>query len=656
MQRRLAFDRGLIFLVDDSGRHLVYSAGYGYDENEKKHLQSTNFQLDHPDSKGVFVRAFLDQKHIAVNNIRDIEETLSAKSQKLARNLGVRSLLCVPIVFENRSLGILAVDNVHSMTPLKKSDVLLLQGIASHIAISINNSGSFQKLRQSETKYRQTLECIPEGYYELDRTNAIIFANNALCELLDCSFDGRIGRRFDDFFSPDDRHQIDELFKSIQKDGHTVRFAPFMMARITGDLIAVDLSVSLVCDTNGQPTGFRGLIRDATDRLNMENEKMILENKLLQSQKMEAIGTLAGGIAHNFNNWLSGILGNITLIRMDSPQNGKINERVAKIEGIIESAARMTRQLLGYARAGKYKVDLIDVNRVIKESADTFSITRKDIAIQLRLDPKIAAVKADKGQVEQVLWNLYANAVDAMPGGGKLFIETRQMPSDTLQDLEYEITPGDYVCFSISDSGMGIEPEHCKSIFEPFFTTKNGTGTGLGLASVYGIVKSHGGYVDVKSCKGQGSTFSIFLPAAKEVYIANQQSYDPATSGGREKILLVDDEDMILDTCSRLLSNLGYETLTALTGKEALDIYARHANSIDLVIIDMIMPDMTGRDLFDRLKEKNPRIKTLLSSGYSLNEQAQNILDRGCDGFIQKPYNITQLSEIIRIIINSSGS
>ena len=655
MQRRLAFDRGLILLADESGKRLVYSAGYGYDEEEKKHLQGTIFQLDHADSKGVFVRAFLDQKHIIVNNIQDIEESFSAKSQKLARNLSVRSLLCVPIVFENRSLGTLAVDNVHSMTPLKKSDVHLLQGIASHIAISINNSCSFQRLKQSEAKYRQTLESIAEGYYELDRTNAIIFANNALCILLDCTFDGLMGRHFDDFFSPQDRHQIGELFNGILKSGQTVRFAHFMMARITGDLIPVDISISLVCDTNGRPTGFRGLIRDATDRLNLENEKILLENNLVQAQKMEAIGTLAGGIAHNFNNWLSGILGNITLIRLDAPQVEKIKERVGKIEGIIESAARMTRQLLGYARAGKYKVDLIDVNTVIKESADTFSITRKDIAIQLALDPKVSAVKADKGQIEQVLWNLYANAVDAMPGGGALTIETRQTSSEKLVDFEYEINPGDYVCFSITDSGIGIDPEHRDCIFEPFFTTKNGKGTGLGLASVYGIVKSHGGYVDVKSSKGQGSTFSIFLPAAEEVYIAHRPSNDPATSTGREKILLVDDEDMILDTCSRLLTKLGYTTLTALNGREALEIYERHANSIDLVIIDMVMPDMNGKDLFDRLKAKNPGVKTLLSSGYSLNEQAQRILDRGCDGFIQKPFNITQLSEIVRNIINAAN-
>lgn len=272
------------------------------------------------------------------------------------------------------------------------------------------------------------------------------------------------------------------------------------------------------------------------------------------------------------------------------------------------------------------------------------------------LDPKVAAVKADRGQIEQVLWNLYANAVDAMPDGGELIIETGQTPSEALQEFDYEIAPGDYVCFSISDSGIGIDPEHRESIFEPFSTTENGKGTGLRLASVYGIVKSHGGYVDVKSSKGRGSTFSIFLPVAEEAYIATQQSNASATSAGREKILLVDDEDMILDTCSRLLAKHGYATLTALTGKEALEIYARHANSIDLVIIDMIMPDMNGRELFDRFKKINPSVKTVLSSGYSLNEQAQNILDRGCDGFIQKPYNIIQLSELIRKIMKPTIS
>ena len=653
MQRRLPFDRGAIWLSDETGSYLAYSAGYGYGPEEKTLLENTVFRLDNPDSKGAFVRAFLDQKYRIVNSIGEIEGSLSAKSRRLAEKLGVQALLCVPIVFENKSMGILAVDNLQKKTQLKKSDVNLLQGIASHIAISINNSRSFQKLKASESRYRQTLESIVEGYFEIDRTNTIRFVNKAFCDLLDYTSDELLNSSFDRYFAGKNAQAAGALFNGIERDGRTVHFAHYRMIRKSGESIPVDLSASLIKDPKGRLSGFRGLIRDATDRLNTEKEKTLLENQLLQAKKMEAIGTLAGGIAHNFNNWLNGILGNATLIGIDAQHDERIGERVRKIEGIVDSAARMTRQLLGYARGGKYKVDLVDVNSIIKESAETFTVARKDIAIQLSLDQGVTTVRADKSQIEQVLWNLYVNAVDAMPGGGNLVIETKNITSEALKGFSHELSDTDFVCFSMSDSGSGIDPRYRENIFEPFFTTKGGKGTGLGLASVYGIVKSHGGYVDVESSRGKGSKFSVYLPAAAEEFAAEKASLnDQTVPAGCGTILLVDDDETILDTCGQLLNSLGYTTLAAQSGQKALEIYAKSEDAVDLVIIDMIMPSMSGKELYARLKEINPCQKTLLSSGYSLNEQAQKILDSGCNGFIQKPFTISRLSEMIRGILS----
>ena len=652
MQRRLPFDRGIIWLAEETGNYLTYSAGYGYSEEEKTLLENTRFRLNNPDSKGAFVRAFLDQKYRILNSIEEIEDTFSARSRELAEKLGVNALLCVPIVFKNRSMGILAVDNLRTRAQLKKSDVNLLQGIASHMAISINNSRSFQKLKAGESRYRQTLESILEGYFEIDRTNTIRFVNRAFCELLDYTSDELLDSSFDRCFARDNAQAAGELFYGIERDGHTVRFAHFNMTKKSGETIPVDLSASLIKDPDGRISGFRGLIRDATDRLNMEKEKTLLESQLLQAKKMEAVGTLAGGIAHNFNNWLNGILGNATLIGIDARHDERIGARVRKIEGIVDSAARMTQQLLGYARGGKYKLDLVDVNSVIKESADTFAVARKDIAIQLNLESEVAAVKADKSQIEQVLWNLYANAVDAMPGGGNLVIETKNMTSGALKRFGYDPIDTDYVCFSIADSGIGIDPRYRENIFEPFFSTKSGKGTGLGLASVYGIVKSHGGYVTVESSKGKGSKFSVYLPVAVETALSDKTpSNDQTVHAGRGTILLVDDDEMILDTCGQLLNAMGYTAFTALNGQKAIEIYTQREKPVDLVIIDMIMPEMSGKELFARLKEINPHQKTLLSSGYSLNEQAQKILDSGCNGFIQKPFTISRLSEMIRTIL-----
>ena len=383
MHNRLHFDRGLIMLADKERSHLIFSAGYGYADEEKQYLQNISFHLDPARSKGFFVRTFFDQQHIIITNAKDFSNSLSDKSRRMIQHFKVRSLLCVPIIYKKISLGILAVDNIKSKTPLKKSDINLLEGIAAQIAISISNAISFQKLHESEEKYRQTLESITEGYYEITLDKRIQFANKALCRLLDRSFDQLVTSNFMTYFPQPAQKQLDRLFDAIQTTREPVHFSQLEITPSNNDAVSVDLSASIIIDHNDQAIGFRGILRDATDRLQLEKEKKQLESQLLQAQKMEAIGTLAGGIAHNFNNWLAGILGNITLIRMDAKDQPKIIQRSDRIENIIENAARMTQQLLGYARSGNYEAQLINVNKIIQEAADTFAETKKEISITL---------------------------------------------------------------------------------------------------------------------------------------------------------------------------------------------------------------------------------------------------------------------------------
>lgn len=649
MSKRLAFDRGIIMLADENHKQLTFSAGYGYLPEEQQQIQSTIFCLDSPDSKGIFVRAFLDQKYVVVNDMNEIGTMLSCKSRQLTSALGVRAILCVPIVYKDTSLGIVAVDNIKSKTPLEKSDINLLQGIASQIAISINNARSFQRLQHSEHKYRQTLENIGEGYFEINLAGKIQFANKALGDLLGYGLNDILDSHFIRFFTPEAAKKMDPLLDEIKQSGQPIRFAHFELLQKNQKVLPVDLSVSLILDNTGAPSGFRGLLRDAKDRLQLEMERTRLENQLLKAQKMEAVGTLAGGIAHNFNNWLTGILGNITLIRLGLQKNEKVLERIHKIENIIENAAKMTQQLLGYARGGKYESRPIDINQIVRESGETFGAAKKDTTIKLELDPALYTVKADRSQIEQVLWNLYVNAVDAMPDGGEVHIQTKNTTAGELSGSLYEVTPGAYACIRVRDTGSGIDPEHIENIFEPFYTTKTGKGTGLGLASAYGIIKSHKGYIDVKSTKNRGSTFTILLPAIDE----SPQLADAPSQlmPGNETILLVDDEAMVLDTSEQLLSSLGYTIITATSGDEALKIYKDQRHAIDLVILDMVMPKMSGSKLHSRLREFNPGLKTLLASGYSMNETAKAIMDQGCNGFIQKPFNLVQISALIRQIL-----
>jgi CheY-like chemotaxis protein len=365
---------------------------------------------------------------------------------------------------------------------------------------------------------------------------------------------------------------------------------------------------------------------------------------------MKAIGTLAGGVAHDFNNLLMGIEGHTSLMFLNVNADHPHFEHIKGIEDMVKRGAYLTKQLLGFARGGKYEVRPTDLKELIQKSADMFGRTKKEIRIHKTCDEDVWTVSVDRAQIEQVLLNLYVNAWQAMPGGGDLYIRGENVTLDEHAATLFGAGPGNYVKVSVTDTGVGIDEETQQRIFEPFFTTKEmGRGTGLGLASAYGIIKNHGGIINVYSRKGQGTTFNIYLPAAAGLISQqNPEDREIEIQKGHETVLLVDDEDMIIDVGEKMLKQMGYKVLLANSGKTAIEVYKRHEDKIDLVILDMIMPDMGGGDAYDTLKGINPDIIVLLSSGYSINGQATEILERGCDGFIQKPFNMSKLSQAIR--------
>ena len=388
------------------------------------------------------------------------------------------------------------------------------------------------------------------------------------------------------------------------------------------------------------------------ERKQAEEEKKKLEAQLQYAQRMEALGTLAGGIAHNFNNLLAGIMGNISLTLFDSDPTQPHFEHLKRIEKLVKSGSQLTSQLLGYARGGRYDVRPLDLNQLVKETSNTFGATKKEIRIHRELAEDLLGIKADQGQIEQVLLNVFVNAADAMSGGGDLFVETMNVTDKDMSGRPYKPEPGAYVLLTVRDTGMGMDEKTLERIFEPFFTTKGlGTGTGLGLASVYGIIKAHQGYIDVESEKGQGTTFEIYLPASESKGGQACKSAEHAAKGS-ETILLVDDEVMVLGVGVEVLRELGYTVLEAQGGGQAVELYNEKRDAIDLVILDMIMPDMGGGETYDMMREINPEVKVLLSSGYSIDGEATEILERGCDGFIQKPFSVEELSMKIREVLD----
>ena len=384
-------------------------------------------------------------------------------------------------------------------------------------------------------------------------------------------------------------------------------------------------------------------------------EKRNLEIRLGRAQRLEAIGTLAGGIAHDFNNLLMGIQGRVSLMTLDGDVNGVQAEHLAGIEECVKSAAGLTRQLLGFARGGKYEVKPTDLNQLIKKNAEMFGRTKKEIVIHSTFKVDLWPVAVDQGQIEQVLMNIFVNAWQAMPGGGDMFVETDNVTLDEAVAESHEVCPGRYVMITLTDTGIGMAPEVQSKIFNPFFTTKErNRGTGLGLASAYGIIKNHNGFIDFYSEKGKGSTFILYLPASDSIRHAEAKQV-VSLMNGEETVLLVDDEDMTLDVGQKMLQKLGYKVLIANGGEAALDVIKKNNGNVSLVILDMIMPEMDGGEVFDRLKKIRPDLKVLLSSGYSMDGKAAEIMKRGCHGFIQKPFTMADLSVKIREVIDSAG-
>jgi two-component system cell cycle sensor histidine kinase/response regulator CckA len=389
------------------------------------------------------------------------------------------------------------------------------------------------------------------------------------------------------------------------------------------------------------------------ERSDEEKEKESIREQLFQAHKMEAIGTLAGGIAHDFNNMLQGILGHASLLKAQIAPGTSLYESADTIEHIADQAAQLTKQLLGFARKGKYLVEPISVNEVVGAALKIISKTfDRNIEIETDLGRQGMTIEGDRSQIEQVILNLCLNARDAMPGGGKLLIET-YIKSDASDLITSAEEPARQVVIKIADTGSGISESVKEHIFEPFFTTKElGKGTGMGLAMVYGVVKNHAGTISVETSPGKGTAFTVSFPAVRPT-ISSKQSAWSAPAPGKGTILIVDDEEYIRSILQTLLEKLGYRVISAVNGKEALEVYAHHQEIIDLVILDLIMPVMNGKEAFDRLRQMNEKVKVLISSGHSTGEDAGFPLQQGLHGFIQKPFTMNSISDKVQSLLSS---
>jgi two-component system cell cycle sensor histidine kinase/response regulator CckA len=523
---------------------------------------------------------------------------------------------------------------------ISERDIL---GIASTNGIPVYARRMTKELLGRSRHLETILESMNEGIVEV-YTGRVVYANSAAVKLFAVPLENLLSAKPQELF--------DDAFKSR---------IDVLMRRDTQRMPVVGLTRPLVL--NGRQIVIRGfpvkeeadttilLITDVTDQRD-------LEYQLQHVRRMDAIGNLAGGIAHNFNNLLMGIQGNVSILIQDKKMGDPTYDELAGIERCIDSGAKLTRQLLSFAKGGRYSLGLENVNDIVGRSSSMFARTRKEIQVEQYLEEDLALAEADAAQIELALMDLYVNAWHAMSNGGTLTVSTANITLDDAFVKPYNLSPGSYLKISVADTGAGMDEKNVERIFEPFYTTRPmGEGTGLGLASVFGIIKKHKGIITVDSHVGKGTTFSIYLPAARIL----QKPKDPDNlrvispgkppEKGSGTILVVDDEEYILNADKAMLNELGYEVLLANGGKEALRVFDENKDRIKLLILDLIMPDLSGEIVYNRIKSSRPDVRVILSSGYSIEGQAESILKKGCDGFIQKPYNLNQLAKKIKEIL-----
>ncbi|MCU0693818.1 MAG: response regulator [Polyangiaceae bacterium] len=497
-------------------------------------------------------------------------------------------------------------------------------------------------LEENQARYFELYDLAPVGYCTLSEEGRILDINLTAARLLGVARTASIKQPFFRFILKEDQdiHYLHrkKLFETSEPQECELR-----LVKSNGTTFWAHLTAYAAAAQDGSRV-CRVALSNIDDRKQAEQEKSRLLEMLAQAQKMEAIGALAGGVAHDFNNILSGLMGGLSLLELDLGEVGdRHRDDIEGMKGLVQRGAELSRQLLGFGRRGKYDVVPRDAREVVRKTAELFGQTHRDITLVLDFDSDLDMALVDHPQLEQVLLNLFINAAHAMPNGGRLTVRGENATLGAAQSEPHGAKPGRFVKLVVADTGTGIDPAILPRVFEPFFTTRGlGLGTGLGLASAYGIVKNHGGVITVESEVGKGTAFTVLFPATDR-----RPAGRPATTAVQRPvqgtILVVDDEPVVLRVCAALLRAVGYEVLTASRGRTAVDLVRQHRHEIALVILDTTMPEMSGADTFDAIREVAPELKVLLASGFAVEGQAQALLDRGCSGFIQKPFGLASL-------------
>ncbi|MFO7985724.1 MAG: PAS domain S-box protein [Desulfatiglandaceae bacterium] len=661
MAYRLDFDRGMIMLPNESKTHLTYTYGYGYDSEIQKLVANISFHLDKPQSRGVVVRAFKEQKPFLVNDVKKIEQDLTQKSLDFLRQTGTHSFICTPIVYEAESLGVILVDNVGSKRTLTQSDMNLLMSVASLTAVSIVNASSFQKLQESAEKYKNILESIEEGYFEVDLAGNFVFFNDSVCRILGYTREEMMGMNNREYTPPEEALRIYKAFKQVHKTRKPLRVSDFRVRHKSGKPLFVEMSASLIFDTSGTPIGFRGVIRDITERKKAEEMR---QAKLAAESASRAKSEFLASMSHEIRTPLNGIIG-LSELAVGTPLNTEQKDILNTIKNEANSLLFIINDILDFSKIEAGMLHLEEIPFDLRQLMDEFitpltlQAKQKGLKVKYFLEPEIpTGLVGDPVKLKQIFVNLVANAIKFTEKG-----EIR-IKGEIVTPGEERIT----IRFSITDTGIGISQKKLRTIFESFTqedssTTRNYGGTGLGTSIAKQLTELMGGEIGVESEKGKGSTFWFAAVFARQIGALRPQPMTDIGAAGIEKtqqdirILLAEDYPTGQKVATAFLESAGYQVDVAENGLAALDLYKR--NTYDLILMDIEMPFMDGYEVTKQIRrveaeerdsrknDTGSRIPIIAMTAHAVKGYMERCLEVGMDDYLTKPARKASLLAVV---------
>jgi PAS domain S-box-containing protein len=577
------------------------------------------------------------QRERLTDNLGYIDDELKA--------LGIQFWASIPLRSKNAVLGVLVVAGEEfDMFTAKQAE--LMEAFGNQISVALNNAQLFDRMKRSEQLYLDLFEHSPDIYFSISRDHIITGCNTTGALMLGYEKDEIIGNKFESFFVADQQAALHEILARMFVEGRGVKDLEEQMVRKNCSAFYVNVNTSLVFDDKGRTSHARIVARDISERKKMESA-------ILHAQKIDSIGNLAGGIAHDFNNILAAVLGSASIMRRHMEENNELAKYVQIIEGAARRGSSLTRQLLTFARKTETIVKHVELHPLIEETLILFERSgSKEIEVEKCFTDEPATVNGDEGQIQQALLNVLLNAREAMPNGGKIVITTTNIIADAHTVSQFSsVRAGKFVAIAIRDNGIGMDEKMRTRVFEPWFTTKE-FGTGLGLSVVYGVVQSHGGFINLESELGAGTSFTIYLPSADAKAKAAARKRRGRLPRGTENILIIDDEVSVCEIAKDMLSTLGYSVVYVHDGKAGVEMYRTRRASIDLVLMNMNMPLMGGREAFRQLKNINPDLPILIVTGHGRAVLDEASWPSEIDGYLQKPFQLEDLAIKVRHVLD----